>query len=109
MPGCEKDNNDRHSDVDYEIAVNGSFKIELISNPTTGYMWAWTNKTAVTTLDTFNREYIPDTPDRVGSGGKEIWYFRGIKRGTDIIIMEYCRSWKPNSTIDSAVIKVRVD
>ncbi len=93
---------------EYEIAVNQSFQINLVSNPTTGYSWKWTNKQSVTVVDTFNFGYIPDKPMLDGSGGKEVWNFRGIKTGTDTIKLEYNRSWDPNSTVDTKKILVIV-
>jgi len=94
--------------VDYEISINGEFQIELISNPTTGYSWAWVNKQTVIIVDTVDWSYIADTPILTGSGGKEIWKFKGLERGVDSIKMEYCRLWDSNSTIDSKIIIVKV-
>lgn len=94
--------------VDYEISINGEFQIELISNPTTGYSWAWVNKQTVDIVDTVDWSYIADTPVIAGSGGKEIWIFKGIESGVDSIKMEYCRFWDSNSTIDSKIVIVKV-
>jgi inhibitor of cysteine peptidase len=94
--------------VDHEIAINESFQIELVSNPTTGYSWKWTNKQTVSILDTFDFKYICEKPELLGSGGKEIWIFRGKKCGIDTIKLEYCRSWEPNSTVSTKRIIVKV-
>ena len=103
-----KKNNDNMK-TEYEIAVNESIQLELDSNPTTGYAWKWTNKDSVSIVDSTGMEYIPNTPDLTGSGGKEIWKFKGLKSGTDTIKMEYCRSWDTASTSASKnfVIKVK--
>ena len=93
---------------EYEISVNQSFQINLVSNPTTGYSWKWTNKQFVTVVDTFNNYYIPNKPILDGSGGKEVWNFKGIKTGADTIKLEYNRSWDPNSTIEIKKILVIV-
>jgi len=93
---------------DYQIAVNESFQIELNSNPTTGYSWKWTNKTSVTIVETFDFQFKSDEPVLAGSGGKEVWKFKGVKSGTDTIRLEYCRSWEPNSTAASKNIVVTV-
>ncbi|MFH0734058.1 MAG: protease inhibitor I42 family protein [bacterium] len=101
-------NNPDFIKTEYEITVNGSFQINLVSNPTTGYSWQWTNKQSISIVDTFNHGYIPKQPMLVGSGGKEIWRFKGIKTGTDTIKLEYCRSWDPNSTVETKNISVIV-
>jgi predicted secreted protein len=104
----EKVNESDKIAADYEIAVNDSFQIELVANHTTGYAWVWTNREGVNITDTIDYEYIIDHPDTAGSGGKEIWKFKGIKTGLDSVKFEYKRSWDPNSTIDSKNIVVRV-
>ena len=93
---------------DHEIAVNESFQVELVSNPTTGYAWKWTNKQSISIVDTFDHKFIPDSPDLIGGGGKEIWYFKGFKSGIDIIKMDYCRLWDLTSTVNSINIIVKV-
>jgi len=94
--------------TEYEIAVNESIQLELDSNPTTGFAWKWTNKDSVSIVDSTGTEYIPNTPDLTGSGGKEIWKFKGLKSGTDTIKMEYCRAWDTASTSASKNIVIKV-
>ena len=94
--------------TDYQIAVNESFQIELNSNPTTGYSWKWTNKDAVKIVETFDFQFKIDEPVLAGSGGKEIWKFKGLKSGTDTIRLEYCRPWDPSSTAASKNLVVTV-
>ena len=94
--------------TDYEVAINGSFQFELDANPTTGYAWKWTNKDAVSIVDTFGHQYILSEPVLTGSGGKEIWKFKGLKSGTDTLKLEYCRSWEPNSAVATKTITVEV-
>lgn len=94
--------------VDYDISINESFQLDLNSNPSTGYSWNWINKPLVTIVDTFNYAYTPDLPVIIGSGGKEVWKFKGINYGIDTIKLEYCRSWNKNSTIYKKNIVVRV-
>ena len=95
-------------ETNYEIAVNDSFLVELDSNPTTGFAWKWTNKESVSIVDSTGTEYIPNAPALIGSGGKEIWKFIGLKSGTDTIKMEYCRPWDQASTSVSKNIVVKV-
>jgi predicted secreted protein len=94
--------------ADYEIGINESFKIEFVSNPSTGYSWKWINKPGNSIVDTIDYQFIPGNPDMVGSSGKEIWKFSGKRSGTEVIRLEYNRSWEPNSTIDSKTITIKV-
>ncbi|MBN2572339.1 MAG: protease inhibitor I42 family protein [Ignavibacteriales bacterium] len=92
----------------FEIEVNQTFQVELISNVTTGYSWTWTNKDSVSILDTVGYEYVLDKPILMGSGGKEIWTFKGFQKGETKILFEYRRPWESNSTIDKKEIFVKV-
>ncbi len=110
FPGCRKNKyfSNEKTNADYEIAVNEQFQLNLISNPTTGYSWKWVNEQAVKVVHSSDKSFVSDTPVLVGSGGKEIWKFKGITTGVDTIKMEYCRSWEPNSTLNTKTIIVRV-
>ncbi|MCX8011448.1 MAG: protease inhibitor I42 family protein [Ignavibacteria bacterium] len=99
---------DEQNIYDYEIKLGKSFTIELISNPTTGYSWKWVNKKFDTIVDTFDYEYVPNNPQLIGGGGKEVWNFRGSKLGVDTIMFEYNRSWEPESTVEIKKFVVRV-
>ena len=94
---------------DYEISVNQSFQIELAANPSTGYSWKWSNQQAISIVDTAGINYVGDNPGLTGSGGKAIWKFKGKKTGVDTLKLEYCRSWEPNSTVETKKIVVKVN
>jgi predicted secreted protein len=110
LAGCEKTqlDNSVNPKPDYEIAVNGTIQFSLSSNPTTGYSWNWSNKHIESKVDTFDHTFVPDKPILIGSGGREIWNFKAIKIGVDTIILDYCRPWDSNSTIQSKKIIVRI-
>ena len=103
LSSCDK--NDR---VNQEGSTESIFQIDLISNPTTGYTWKWTNKQSITIVDSINHYFIPNYPDRVGSAGIETWKFKGKKKGTEVLEFKYNRSWDPNSTIDQKAITITV-
>ena len=108
MSGC---NTTRESDIhktDYVIPVNGQIKIELQSNPTTGYSWQWKNKSSVNIVDTINFQYVPAKTGLMGSGGVEHWQFKGIKSGIDSIKLIYCRPWDSTSVVQTKIFVVRV-
>ena len=95
---------------DYTIAVHDTIQIALDSNPTTGYSWKWTNKERVTIVTSDGAAYIPIQVKKgiMGSGGKEMWKFIGVKSGTDSIKLEYRRPWDTSSTIMTKIIYVKV-
>lgn len=94
---------------DYEISVGETFKIELASNATTGYSWKWVNKEIKSIVDSVEHKYIGSSSNAMGAGGKEIWTFKGIAKGEATIILEYCRSWEKNSTVQEAKYLVKVE
>ncbi|MDV7185692.1 protease inhibitor I42 family protein [Lutibacter sp. TH_r2] len=107
---CEKDDTTENENVntDYAISIDEEFNVELIANHTTGYSWEWTNSNKIDIVENTDKSYIIDNPELSGSGGKEIWIFKGVKKGLDTIKMEYNQSWTPDSTIDSKTIVVEV-
>jgi len=107
VPSCKKDKNSANLKAYYEINVNQSFQVSLVSNMSTGYSWKWTNKPSVSIVDSTDWNYILDN-NQAGSNGKEIWKFQGIRSGENAIILEYCRPWEQNSTISSMEIIIRV-
>jgi len=103
LTSCKKDVQE-----DQEGTVNSIFLIELISNPSTGYTWKWTNKQVITIVDSIDHCFSPYYPDRTGSSGVETWKFLGKNRGTEVLEFKYNRSWVPNSTIDQKAIAITV-
>jgi len=94
--------------TEYEIGIGESFQIELASNPSTGYSWKWMNKQEMSVVDTTDNQYIPDGPDRIGGGGREIWKFKGLKSGSEVIKLGYTRAWESGPAADTKTIKVNV-
>lgn len=93
---------------DYTIKEGASFTISLKSNPSTGYSWQWVNKKLVNIIDTSKLEYHSLNKGLIGSGGEEIWTFKGLKPGIDSIILKYARSWDTSSIVDTKMIIVKV-
>lgn len=95
---------------DFNLVKNETFKINLASNPTTGYSWKWTNKGDINIVDTLKVDYVINNtdPNILGGGGTEIWNFKTIKSGTKILKFEYCRNWENNSTVETKTFVVNV-
>jgi inhibitor of cysteine peptidase len=100
--GFQKDSQNKK-----KYTVNSVVKIELISNPTTGYTWKWTNKKSVTIVDSVDFSFKPNSK-LTGSGGVEIWKFKCKKKGTEVLEFKYNRSWEPNSDVNQKSIKITV-
>ena len=96
-------NTQKNIKADYEISKNGILEISLKSNPSTGYSWKWIKNKSSNLIDSINTTYIPIKvkEEIVGSGGNEIWKFKGNEKGIDTLEFEYKRSWDKNSTIET--------
>lgn len=109
---CPNKTSNKKNQADYEISANEEFQVSLKSNPTTGYSWRWVDSGAIEVVDSVAHRYVADKkPDHImisGRGGREIWTFKGVKRGVDTLKMEYCRPWEKGSVTDKKVIVVRV-
>lgn len=63
-----------------EAAAGGQFQIVIESNPTTGYHWEIIGELPPG-LELLAKEYAPQGPMTVGSGGVDIFTFRAVKAG----------------------------
>lgn len=90
------------------VKVNKTIKIELNSNPTTGYQWQLANPINENIIKQISNEYLPPKSNFCGVAGNEVWIFKGLKKGETKIILKYIRPWenaKP-TTIKEYNIKV---
>ena len=104
----EKKVNYQNIQADYEIAINDSFTLKLVSNPSTGYMWKWANKNEVSVVDSVGYTFVAPITDRIGAAGYIQWTFKGIKSGVDTVEMIYCRSWETKAPAEIKKIVIRV-
>jgi inhibitor of cysteine peptidase len=80
-----------------KVALGGSLQVALNSNHTTGYSWELNQISDTTILEKVSNTY--ETPQAtgekplVGAGGKELWNFKALKKGTAAISMEYSQPW----------------
>ena len=100
---CEKDNQGTQGKT-----IGSIFSIDLVSNPTTGYSWKWTNKQEITIVDSIDHCFIPFYPYRKGSPGIETWKFIGKEKGTESLEFIYNRWWIPDSIIDRKIVTITV-
>jgi inhibitor of cysteine peptidase len=69
------------------------FKIELQSNPSTGYRWhiVFSNKSI---LKPISSEFVPKIANQIGSTGIQQFNFEATKEGTTSIKLIYKRPWE---------------
>jgi predicted secreted protein len=77
-----------------KVKVKKEFKIELKSNMTTGFSWNLEKDYDSTIVKSISNEYIPMKTNLVGAGGKEIWKFKSLKKGTTTLNMKYFQPWE---------------
>lgn len=77
----------------FTIGMNDTLKIELKSNPTTGFVWSIDNKIKPKIIKEFSREFIKNnkTMDMVGAGGFDVWKFLSVKTGDVFLHFIYAR------------------
>jgi inhibitor of cysteine peptidase len=85
----------KHISKEVEVAVDGSLTVTLGSNQTTGFKWELAEITGESVLEYVDDEYVPpEDTGVVGAGGKEIWTFKALKKGTTEVSMEYSQPWE---------------
>ena len=85
----------KHISQEVEVAVDGSLTVTLGSNQTTGFKWELAEITDESVLEYVDDEYVPpEDTGVVGAGGKEIWTFKALKKGTTEVSMEYSQPWE---------------
>lgn len=77
------------------IHVNQELIVDLESNQTTGFKWLLAEISDQTVLGKVSNVYnAPEASAPVGAGGIERWTFKGLKKGTATLSMEYSQPWQ---------------
>ncbi|MFC2003214.1 protease inhibitor I42 family protein [Chloroflexota bacterium] len=88
----------KHVSKEVEVAVDGSLKVTLCSNPTTGFQWSENaqinDQNVLEQVD--HKLVIPQSqpPPPPETPGQEVWTFKALKAGKSTISMEYSRPWE---------------
>jgi len=86
-----------------------SITLRLAGNPTTGYRWQLRLPLGPALEQQGDSAYVPDPAPGgiVGSGGTEVWKFKGIRAGRLTLVLEYRRPWEkdqpPARTVTYAI------
>lgn len=83
------------------------FRIELTSNPSTGYIWEVT-KIDPSMLSMIYEDQIRYTSEKIGLGSLMIFEFEALKSGETDLELIYRRTWDPNSVMNRFYIKIRI-
>ena len=85
-----------YSGKEVELGVGASLIVTLESNPgSTGFEWELTEISDEAVLRKVDQRYEPpEEGGMVGAPGKEIWTFKGLKKGESSISMEYSQPWE---------------
>jgi len=92
--------NQKHINKQAEVAVGGTLRVALGSNPTTGFKWSEEGEIGdENLLQQIHHAFVgPEekggTPLPPGTAGKEEWSFKALKAGTTTVTMEYSRPWE---------------
>lgn len=84
-----------HIQQEVDVPVGKSLKVELGSNPTTGFRWSKTADISdASVLKQIRHEYIASDSRLDGAPGKDAWIFQTMKAGTCTVFLSYERPWK---------------
>jgi inhibitor of cysteine peptidase len=93
----------------FDVSQGDRIRIELASNPTTGFEWAVDNINP-SVLRYEGAMYEADDTSLVGQGGTQRITFQAINPGESVIQLKYWRSWEgDDSVVDRFEITVSVD
>lgn len=88
LAACGSKNESRPEGL-VETTVGKEFKVVLESNPTTGYHWEVVGDLDKNIVELVSRDYRSDQPVMPGSGGSDVWVFKGVGVGETTITLGY--------------------
>jgi inhibitor of cysteine peptidase len=83
---------DKDSSRSIRLKVEGKLEVDLEENPTTGFSWQVASFPSL--LELKGSDYLPDAPQRCGSGGRKVFHFVVARPGSGSLRLEYRRSWE---------------
>jgi copper homeostasis protein (lipoprotein) len=100
-----------HTSGDVNLKVGGLLEVRLEANHTTGYGWMAAPAMNAVLVRQGKAEYQENAAGgRVGGGGVEVWRFKAVKTGQQVLTFEYRRPWEKNvaaSKTESFSIRVQ--
>lgn len=93
----------------YAVKVNEKFKVELISNPSTGFGWYIVRIDNQSCIDTVGHSYESSLAGMPSVGGKEVFEFKAMSKGSAKIVLHYKRPWEKKKPAQVKEINVEVN
>lgn len=78
---------------DFTIEIGDKIYVELCSNPSTGFEWAY-EMSVQNVVDEEDRDYEEPESNLTGAPGKALWTFEAANPGTTVVSMEYSQPWE---------------
>ncbi|MBA0882219.1 protease inhibitor I42 family protein [Flavobacterium undicola] len=93
----------------YEVNKNDTFDVSLYASP--GLYWRWVNTPTDVTVELIGTSFVlTKVPEGIlGSGGNDIWKFKGKESGIYTLTFEYYGSGTSNSTLETKNITVKIN
>jgi len=90
---CNEFSERNHRSGEFEVEVGDKIRVELCSNPTTGFQWDYEFTTANVVKEE-DHDFEEPEEGIVGAAGTELWTFEAVGTGTTEIQMEYSQPWE---------------
>lgn len=103
---CDEFGESNHRSGEFEVQVGDKIRLELCSNPTTGFQWDY-EMTVDNVLKEEDHDFEEPEGDAPGAAGIETWTFEAVETGTTEVQMEYSQpsegglnsQWTYNMTV----------
>jgi inhibitor of cysteine peptidase len=79
------------------VRAGATFDLIMPSNPSTGYRWEIIPELDTNIVEFVEQEYLAEQPVMPGSGGVDVWTFRGVNAGDTTVVLGY---YPPGDTTD---------
>eukprot|EP00285_Hemiselmis_virescens_P006909 CAMPEP_0173389216 /NCGR_PEP_ID=MMETSP1356-20130122/11347_1 /TAXON_ID=77927 ORGANISM="Hemiselmis virescens, Strain PCC157" /NCGR_SAMPLE_ID=MMETSP1356 /ASSEMBLY_ACC=CAM_ASM_000847 /LENGTH=159 /DNA_ID=CAMNT_0014346313 /DNA_START=85 /DNA_END=564 /DNA_ORIENTATION=- len=86
-----------------KMTKGGTLKLEMSSNPTTGYKWVLNGIEGSSVTKESSAYTAPPATGMVGGGGVDVWSFKADKAGSSKVILDYKRPWEDKPASQAAV------
>jgi inhibitor of cysteine peptidase len=99
----------RLDSTEVQAKAGSSFTITLPANHTTGYSWRLAKPLNPDLLRQVSDIYSEETSGAIGAGGKEVWTFEALTKGTTELYFEYARPFEKDAApVNTAKYKVEI-